>query len=92
MLTCGDAESPRLSPSRPARSPTASNGAAKAGGHLPSIAVACKDRNTTGRAFSKLKAFRAVAMRTDKRDYVYRGTVDIATIKIWLRGPVRKDP
>ena len=75
-----------------ARSPTASNGAAKAAGHLPSIAVAYKDRNTTERAFSKLKAFRAVAMRTDKRDYVYRGTVDIATIKIWLRDPVRKDP
>jgi transposase len=44
------------------------------------------------RAFNKLKAFRAVAMRTDKRDYLYRGTVDIATIKIWLRDPVRKDP
>jgi len=31
-------------------------------------------------------------MRTDKRDYIYRGTVDIAMIKIWLRDPVRKDP
>jgi transposase len=63
------------------------------GGRPPAFdAVAYKDRNTTERAFSKLKAFRAVAMRTDKRDYIYRGTVDIATIKIWLRDPVRKDP
>ncbi len=92
MLTCGDAESPRPSPSRPTRSPTASNGAAKAGGRRPSIRVAYKDRNTTERAFNKLKAFRAVAMRTDKRDYIYRGTVDIATIKIWLRDPICKDP
>ena len=37
VLTCGDAESPPPSPSRPTRSPTASNGAAKAGGHLPSM-------------------------------------------------------
>src|SRR5947209_6069771 len=63
------------------------------GGRPPAFdAVACKDRNTTERASSKLKAFRAVAMRTDKRDYIYRGTVDIATIKIWLRDPVHKDP
>ena len=63
------------------------------GGRPPAFdAVAYKDRNTTERALNKLKAFRAVAMRTDKRDYIYRGTVDIATIKIWLRDPVRKDP
>ncbi len=54
--------------------------------------VAYKDRNTTEQAFNTLKAFRAVALRTDKRDYVYRGTIDVASIKIWLRDPVRHDP
>jgi hypothetical protein len=31
---------------------------------------------------------RAVATRYDKRDYVWRGTVDVASIRIWLRHPV----
>jgi hypothetical protein len=31
---------------------------------------------------------RAVAARYDKRDFVYRGTVDLAAIRIWLRDPV----
>jgi transposase len=44
-----------------------------------------KLRNTVERAFSKLKQFRAVATRFDKREYMYYATVDIATIKIWLR-------
>jgi transposase len=62
------------------------------GGRPPAFdPIAYRDRNTTERAFNKLKAFRAVALRTDKRDYVYRGTIDVATIKIWLRDPVRHD-
>ena len=40
-----------------------------------------KLRNTVERAFSKLKHFRAVATRFDKREYMYYATVDIATIK-----------
>jgi transposase len=47
-----------------------------------------KKRNTVERAINKLKSFRAVATRYDKRDYVFRGTIDIASIKIWLRDPV----
>ena len=47
-----------------------------------------KGRNTVERAINKLKSFRAVATRYDKRDYVFRGTIDIASIKIWLRDPV----
>jgi len=35
---------------------------------------AYKDRNTVERANNKLKGFRAVAMRTDKREFVFRGT------------------
>jgi hypothetical protein len=29
-----------------------------------------------------------VATRYDKRDYIYRGTIDVASIKIWLHDPV----
>jgi transposase len=63
------------------------------GGRPPAFdPIAYRDRNTVERAFNKLKAFRAVALRTDKRDYIYRGTIDVASIKIWLRDPVRNDP
>ncbi len=40
------------------------------------------------RCFSKLKQFRAVATRYDKRDFMYQGTVDVASIRIWLQDPV----
>jgi len=53
---------------------------------------AYKRRNTVERTFNKLKAFRAVAMRTDKREFVFQGTIDVASIKIWLRDPVTQDP
>jgi transposase len=46
-----------------------------------------KTRNVAERAINKLREFRAVATRFDKRDYVYRGTVDVAAIRIWLRTP-----
>ena len=48
-----------------------------------------KKRNTVERCFSKLKQFRAVATRYDKREFMYQGTVDVASIRIWLRDPVR---
>jgi transposase len=35
-----------------------------------------------------LRQHRAVATRYDKRDFVWRGTVDVASIRIWLRDPV----
>ena len=47
------------------------------------------DRNVVERAINKLKQSRAVATRYDKRDYVWRGTVDVAAIRIWLRNPVQ---
>ncbi len=47
-----------------------------------------KQRNTVERAISKLRQHRAVATRYDKRDFVYRGSVDVAAIRIWLRDPV----
>jgi transposase len=47
-----------------------------------------KERNTVERCFSKLKHYRAVATRYDKRERIYQGTVDVASIMIWLRDPV----
>lgn len=47
-----------------------------------------KERNTVERCFNKLKQFRAVATRYDKRARIYQGTVDVASIVIWLRDPV----
>jgi len=62
------------------------------GGRPPSFdAGQYKDRNTAGRCFGKLKQFRAVATRYDKRGQIYRGTIDVASIRIWLCDPVH-DP
>ena len=62
----------------------------QAGGRPPGFNPArSKERNTVERCFSKLKQFRAVATRYDKRDYMYQATVDVASIRIWLRDPVR---
>jgi transposase len=47
-----------------------------------------KRRNTVERAINKLRSHRAVATRYDKREFVYRGTIDVAAIRIWLRDPV----
>ena len=50
-------------------------------------------RSATGnahreRAVNKLRGTRAVATSYDKRDYMYRGTITVAAIRIWLRDPV----
>jgi transposase len=61
----------------------------RGGGRPPAFDPArYKDRNTVERCFSKLKQFRAVATRYDKRDFMYQATVDVASIRIWLRDPV----
>lgn len=60
-----------------------------AGGRPPVFdAGRYKERNTVERCVNKLKAFRAVATRYDKRERIYQGTVDAASIRIWLRDPV----
>ena len=63
------------------------------GGRPPAFDAALyKKRNVVERAINKLRATRAVATRYDKRDFVYKGTVDVASIRIWLRDPVRTHP
>jgi transposase len=47
-----------------------------------------KGRNVIERCINKLKQFRAVATCYDKREYIFHGTVDVASIRIWLRDPV----
>ena len=44
-----------------------------------------KERNFVERFFNKLKHFRAVATRYDKRDDNYLASVQLASIRIWLR-------
>ena len=40
------------------------------------------------RCFSRLKQFRALATRYDERERIYQGSIDVASIRIWLRDPV----
>jgi transposase len=62
------------------------------GGRPPAFdPAAYKLRNTVERAFCRLRQHRAVATRYDKRDFVYRGTVDVAAIRIWLRDLTQHD-
>lgn len=56
-----------------------------AGGCPPSFdPQAYKGRNVVERAINRLKDFRAVATRYDKRGYHYLATVTVATIIQWL--------
>jgi transposase len=50
-----------------------------------------RQRNVVERTVNKLRATRAVATRYDKRDFIYRGTIDVAAIRIWLRDPATTD-
>jgi transposase len=59
------------------------------GGRPPAFdREAYKLRNVVERAINRLRQNRAVATRYDKRDFVWRGTVDVAAIRIWLGDPV----
>lgn len=64
-----------------------------AGGRPPNFdAESYRDRNTAERCFNKLKQHRAVATRYDKRDYIYQGTLDVASIRTWLRDLTPRSP
>ena len=44
-----------------------------------------RERNLVERFFNKLKQFRAIATRYDKRDDNYLASVKLASLRIWLR-------
>jgi transposase len=85
---CASAGSRRSSRWRKTRRNTAAAAAARAAGPPVFDAGRYKERNTVERCFAKLKQFRAVATRYDKREFMYQGTFDVASIRIWLRDPV----
>ena len=59
-----------------------------AGGRPPNFdKQRCRERNTVERAVSKLRNCRATATRYEKRGYMYRGTIAVTSIWIWLRDP-----
>jgi transposase len=51
----------------------------------PFSAWVYRQRNAVERFFNKLKHFRAVATRYDKRDDNFLASVQLASIRIWLR-------
>jgi transposase len=60
------------------------------GGRPSTLDAECyRQGNTAERCVNKLKAHRAVVTRYDKREYMYQGTVDVASIRIWLKAPVQ---
>lgn len=60
-------------------------------GYFDNEPMSCRKRNVVERAVNKLRGTRAVATRYDKRDFVYRGNIDVAAIRIWLRDPSQPD-
>ncbi len=63
------------------------------GGRTPHFdAETYKQRNVVERAINKLRITRAVATRYDKREFIYQGTIDVASIRIWLRDPAKPHP
>lgn len=45
-----------------------------------------KKRNQVERFFSKIKHFRAIATRYDRLDLNYLASVQLASLRIWMRG------
>ncbi len=63
------------------------------GGRPPAFdREAYRDRNTAERCFNKLKQYRAVTTRYDKRDYPHHGTLTVASIRTWLHDLTTRSP
>lgn len=52
---------------------------------FPFSAWVYRQRNAVERFFNKLKNFRAIATRYDKRDDNFLASIQLASIRIWLR-------
>jgi hypothetical protein len=88
-LTWGSARSKPRFPdllTRAVQAPARQPGWPSAGFRRPCL----KQRNIVERAFCRPRQNRVVATRYDKRDFVWRETVELAaaSIRIWLRHPV----
>lgn len=83
-VTCADVRSSTRSPSRETSGPTVGAAAAKAAGR-PGSTRRSTAAATKSSGLNRLKNFRAVATRFDKRAYVFHGTVTVAAIRLWLR-------
>lgn len=52
---------------------------------IPHDAIVYRQRNRIGRCFNKLKHFRRVATRYDRRTIHFTGFVHLAATIIWMR-------
>lgn len=63
--------------------------AAAGGGRPPAFGpTRYEARNTVEHGFNKVQQHRAVATRCDKRERIYQGTFDVASIRTWLHDPI----
>jgi len=79
-MRCGAEVSRRRSRNRRTRSPAVR--VVVPGGGRPRNSTS-RSRNTVERAINRLRGYRAVATRYDKREFVYKGTIDVAGTGIW---------
>jgi transposase len=84
-VTCGDAEFGTPFQNVSTSNGTRQNPGSQGGQPTGFDSEHYKKRNTVEHAINRLKGFRAVATRYEKRAYIYIGTVTLAALMIWLR-------
>jgi hypothetical protein len=77
-----------IPPSPPTRPGTADVAAATVADHRGSTRRATSSATLSSGRSTSSRATAPSPPRYDKRDFVFRGTVDVASIRIWLRDPV----